>query len=73
MLRFYEQIIVVSYEKGLPTFYSEDKIKDKDFYPELRELYQSLKKGRTKSRRDKIKQMYQSIKNRIKINRHEEK
>ena len=35
MLRFYEKIIIVSYKNRLPTFCSEEKRKDKDFFPEL--------------------------------------
>ncbi len=48
LLAFYEQIILVSHEKGLPTFYSEEKRKKKNFYPELRELYDKLKNGKIK-------------------------
>ena len=35
MLRFYGKIIIVSYENRLPTFCSEEKRKDKDFFLEL--------------------------------------
>jgi hypothetical protein len=53
LLAFYEQVILVSYKKGLPTFYSEEKIKEKNFYPELRELYEKLKNGKIKVHRYK--------------------
>lgn len=46
LLAFYEDIILVSYEKGLPIFYSQEKINKKNFYPELKELYDKLKNGK---------------------------
>jgi hypothetical protein len=46
LLRFYEQLILDSYEKVLPNFYTQEQRNDIDFYPELDELYQKLKVGK---------------------------
>jgi hypothetical protein len=46
LLRFYEQLILDSYEKVLPKFYTQEQRNDIDFYPELDELYQKLKVGK---------------------------
>jgi uncharacterized protein with gpF-like domain len=46
LLRFYEQLILDSYEKVLPNFYTQEQRNDINFYPELDELYQKLKEGK---------------------------
>ena len=46
LLRFYEQLILDSYEKVMPNFYTQEQRNDINFYPELDELYQKLRDGK---------------------------
>jgi hypothetical protein len=46
LLSLYEQLILDSYEKVLPNFYTQEQRNDINFYPELDELYQKLRDGK---------------------------
>jgi hypothetical protein len=46
LLSHYEELILDSYEKVLPNFYTQEERNDINFYPELDELYQKLREGK---------------------------
>jgi hypothetical protein len=53
LIGFYEKIILVSTEKILPYYFKQEKIENDNLYPELRDLYDNLKKGKIKVYRHK--------------------
>jgi hypothetical protein len=48
LIGFYEKIILVSKEKILPFYYTQNQIEEDNLYPELQELYENLKEGKIK-------------------------
>jgi hypothetical protein len=49
LIAFYHDLIIESYEKILPQYYSSEEIKNEYIYPEFQIFYRNLKEGKVKS------------------------
>jgi hypothetical protein len=49
LIAFYHDLIIESYEKILPQYYSSEEIKNEYIYPEFQIFYRNLTEGKVKS------------------------